>query len=357
MELPWQDQAFHFRPELVTLTGESLFKLDPELLEELASPRWQSPGGARRLDHLLDLIFGAKHQSFAYAGGHSTVAAETWRLKRGDCLSLTVLTYAVARAMNMAPIMQEVEVSALYDRRGNLDFVNQHVNVLFRNARWNFYDTLGAAHDIVVDFEPEYGSSKPGRQLSEAAILARFYNNLGVEHLAAGRNDLAYAHFKAAITADPHYAASYSNLAVLYRNGANDRDAETLLKYAVALSDPPDVALRSMRQLLLDQGRTAEASQYGKRLEALRDRDPYHWVGQGLQRLQDGQYRQAAVDLEHALTLANGFPELHRYLAVAYWRLGNPARANEQLAILESLDDRDPSVSALRSKFGRNPSR
>ena len=48
--------------------------------------------------------------------------------------------------------------------------------------------------------------------------------------------------------------------------------------------------------------------------------------------------------------MVSGFPELHQYLAVAYWRAGKPRRANEQLALLESLGD-GAAVVGLRSKF------
>jgi transglutaminase-like putative cysteine protease len=74
-------------------------------------------------------------KAFAYAGGHSTVAADTWRLRRGDCLSLSVMSVALARALAVPAQVQEVRVPASFDRRGGVDFLNAHVNVLVRNDR------------------------------------------------------------------------------------------------------------------------------------------------------------------------------------------------------------------------------
>ena len=60
--------------------------------------------------------------------------AFAWRLRRGDCLSLTILAYAMGRAMKLHADMQEVPIAAMFDRRNQFDFLSQHVNVRFHNA-------------------------------------------------------------------------------------------------------------------------------------------------------------------------------------------------------------------------------
>jgi tetratricopeptide (TPR) repeat protein len=352
--MPWRDQDFAYDASLVAIAKEDLFRLDPELLQQVQGPEWRALGSRQRLNHLLDLLFGVKRQRFLYSAGHSTIAAETWQRKRGDCLSLALLTYAAARAMDMSAQMQEVDVPVLYDRRGSIDFANHHVNVRFSRAASSPWEEPGNWRDIIVDFEPETGSTREARALSEDAVLARFYNNVAVEHLAANRRKLAYAYFKAAITADPAFAASYTNLAGLYREAGLSAAAEQLLRRTLALSDPAYVALPlgALHRLLLDEGRVAEAQPYAQRLEALRDHDPYHWIDLGLRYLQDGQYRQAIRALEHAQDMTNGFSEVHRYLALAYWRAGDLREANEQLALLESLGHgADSSTAKLRDKL------
>jgi Tfp pilus assembly protein PilF len=356
-QLPWRDQAFGYDAALVTFGKEDLFRLDPELERQLQDPAIQGLRAHRRLDYLLTLLYGPKRQRFQYAIGHSTAAAETWKLKRGDCLSLTVLTYAAARALNISAQMQEVDVAVAYDRRGSLDVVNRHVNVRFAGAHWDPADAPAQLHDVTVDFEPEFASRDVGRPLTEDAILARYYNNLAVEYLGGHRPTLAYAYFKAAITLDPTQAASYINMAVLYHDASMVTDEEAWLRRALALSDPAEVALpmRSLHQLLVDQGRAAEAQQYASLLKSVRERDPYYWIDLGVRYLQGGDYRRAIDSLEHALAISNGFTEAHRYLALAYWRSGNLSGAKEQLALLESLNSGDPGATALRKKFKTIP--
>jgi tetratricopeptide (TPR) repeat protein len=350
-QLPWHDEAFGYAPTLVSIHSDDLFALDPEFRKLLDNSSIRQARPDRRLDRLVDLLYGPKQQRFAYGAGHSTVPTETWRRRQGDCISLTVLTYAAARALDLPAQIQEVDVPATYDRRGNLDVLNGHVNVLFPHVRGAPDDDVSIRRDVVMDFEPEFGSLRRGRFLTETAVLARFYNNLAVEHMANGHRALAYAHFKASIAADPLFAASYGNLAALYRQSAMDADAERLLRIAVGLAEPPDVALQALHQLLVEQGRATEATQIAAQLESSRKRDPYYWIELGIRAINKADFAQAVDALEHAQQMTTGFAEVHRYLALAYWRAGNVARAHEQLAMLESADGHDGGIPVLRQKF------
>jgi len=182
-------------------------------------------------------------------------------------------------------------------------------------------------------------------------VVARYYNNVATEHLANGRRAFAYAHFKAAIQAEPGYAASYGNLAVLYRDAGMAVEAELLLRHAIALDPASDVPLHALHQMLTEQGRTAEARRYAEALRAGRERDPYHWIGLGLRHLEDGEVRRAIGALEHARDLASGFDEIHRYLAIAYARAGEPGKARDELALVASLTRDGRLVSKLKRKI------
>jgi Flp pilus assembly protein TadD len=176
-------------------------------------------------------------------------------------------------------------------------------------------------------------------------------NNLAAEHLSDGRDRLASAHFKAAALASPAYSASYSNLAQLYLRAGHAQGAEALLRYSLALNDMSDLALSGLHRLLQSQGRDAEAQPYERQLLARRERDPYYWLGLGLEQLQQARYAQAVDALERAQVLTSGFEEVHRYLAIAYWRNGQVHKARDQLKVLSALNSADPTVTALAKKL------
>jgi tetratricopeptide (TPR) repeat protein len=356
VHLPWQDQAFDYDAALVPVSKQDLFQLDAKLQSALHDPVIQRSSAQNRLNHLVALLFGPDVNDFPYAGGHSTIAAETWRLKRGDCLSLTVLAYSLAKDLGLSAQMQEVRIPIVFDRRGRVDFLNRHVNVIMKDEG-SLHLSYGSIRsgDVIIDFEPQIGSRRKGLALSEDGIVARFYNNVAAEYLAQGNLTLAYAHFKAAILADPLYSPSYSNLAQLYKRRGFLESAEQLLMHAIALNDDADIAMHSLHQLLVSQGRETEALKYAKILQARQDRDPYYWLGRGLDFLQRENYQEAIDALEHAQALTTGFEEVHRYLAIAYWRAGKQVEAKKQLAVLASLRLGGPGLAALSKKINKAP--
>src|SRR2546429_4067417 len=355
-DLLWQDRAFDYDAALVSISKRDLFQLDAGVLSKLHDPRIQNSSAQYRLHYLVSILFGPEAKDFPYSAGHSTIAAETWRRKRGDCLSLTVLAYSLANALGMSVQMQEVRVPVVFDRRGNVEFLNRHVNVLVRGAG-DLYLIAGSMRsgDVIIDFEPQIASRREGLALSNDGILARFYNNLAAEYLAQDDLTLAYAYFKAAVLADPGYSPSYSNLAQLYTRKGFLRSAEQLLLHAIALSDDADIALRSLHQLLVSQGRESEALKYKEILQAKQEKDPYYWLGVGLHHLQEGNYQRAVSALEHAQDLTRGFQEVHRYLAIAYWRAGKPIQAKNQLSVLASLMVGELGFAALGRENQQTP--
>lgn len=352
----WKDKAFDLSAHTVNVDESTLFHLDPGLLRQLKSGDASAPHGNGRNAQLLELVFGSDMSAFAYAGGHSTVAADTWHNQRGDCLSLSIMTVALARALGVSAQVQEVRVPPSFDRRGGVDFLNAHVNVLVSNER-----TLRAmqrwlpAGDLVIDFEPRPGTRQRGTPLNDKSVLARFLNNLAAEHMADGHDAAAYAHFKAAIQTDPAYAAAYNNLAQLYLRRGFDNTAETLLRRALVLNADSDLSLATLHGLLLEQGRLTEALAYEQQLHARRERDPYHWLGLGIDHLKRQRNHQAVRALEQAQSLSNGFEEVHRFLAIAYWRIGQAHKARDQLAVLGALSQGSASVARLNKKFRSEP--
>ena len=352
----WHDQNFDYKASDVVETRELLFNLDPELTSLLAGKNHSGLSTDRRLEYLGALFFRGEGIRINYTAGHSTGAAETWQKKRGDCLSLTLLTYAATKALGIDATMQEVRVPIAVDRRGGVDFISGHVNVfVYNSSALKINGRNYAAGGIIIDFEPQVGSRQHGTALTDEQIMARFYNNRAAEYLAGQSDDKAYAYFKAALTADPVFAPAYSNLAQLYYRRGMAGAAEGLLKHAIALNEHTDAPLRTLHKLLVAQGRMAEASVVAAKLRQHDDEDPYFWLGIGLNHLQQNRYSKAIDALERAEALTTGFEEIHRNLAIAYSLNGQQKLADKEIAALVALKTDEQTVKALRRKLGRTP--
>lgn len=346
-QLPWQDTHFAWRDEPVTPSAEDIFRLDPQLARALAEPEVQRLPLPARANRLVTLIFGPDRDLFGYEAGHTTTAAQTWHLRRADCMSLTVLALAAARALRLDAQVQEVEVPALYVRRDRFDIVNRHVNLLIRLPALPGQE---GTQQLTIDFDTDVNSRVRGRALSPEQVVARVYTNLGAESLTARQPRSAYAYLKAAILADPADAVSYTNLALLYRREGFDAGAERLLRHAVALDDQPETAMQALADLLRDQGRQAQALEVLQRLGAKREANPYYWIELGTQHLAEGRPADAVRALERAQALSTGFGEVHRQLITAYLQLGKREKAREQTALLAATRDGDPLRAKLTKK-------
>lgn len=348
----WQDAAFHYRAGQVEETAQTLLAMEPSIIAELRSHWSRGMSPQQRVRVLLGMLYGEQGIRLSYASGHTTGAMQTWRDKRGDCLSLTLLTYAVAKALGLQGVMQEVQVAPVFDRRADAEYVSRHVNV-----RIPTYDAVRIdgrtfeSGSIVVDFQPQPGAQSRAVALTEDQMVARFYNNRATEYMAQGRDELAYAYYKAAIAADAHYGPAYSNLSQLYyRHGIADA-AEKLLWHAAALDSLSDAPLRNLFTLLTAQGRIQEAQAVSARMERMRERDPYYWLREGVEALRQGSTRSAISALERAEELAIGFQEIHYYLAMAYLRNGQREKAVRQIAALDAIAHEDPRVAMLNKKL------
>ena len=349
---PWLDREFGFTPALVQVAQDELFALDPELSAELRSPKMQRSSVENRIQYLVNTLSNNKQQPFLYTSGKSTVAAETWRSRAGDCLSLTVLAYSMANELKLTVTMQEVEGPMVFDRRGNIDYRVGHVNLFVHRHMSNEASIASSMNrGVVIDFEPSYVAARSGKALSREAILARYYNNLGAEFLGKGHNAMAYAYFKAAMQHDPAFTAAATNMAWLYWSKGYAKATEGVLVMAVAANTETDTAVRGLHRLLVSQGRMQEALQYEALLEARQKQEPYYWINRGLEQLKANNNHSAIESLERAQSLTTGFSEVHRYLAVAYLNDGRHEKAREQLTTLAKIDSRDPVLATINQKL------
>jgi tetratricopeptide (TPR) repeat protein len=345
--LPWQDNHFAWDPGRVTETRDDIFRLDPQLAQALDDAALQRLAPLERARQLLTLIFGPRRDGFAYEAGHTTIAAESWRRRRGDCISLTVLAYAAARALRLDAEIREIHVAPLYVRLDGVDYVNHHVNLRIRVPA----TTQHGAQEMIVDFDPDGLPWAGGETLGEAAVVARMYNNFAAQALAAGDDRRAYAYLKAAIATDRSLAASYTNLAVLYRRDGLDGPAEQVLRDAIALDVQPQTAMHLLSDLLQAQGRTAEALSVAQQLRSREEADPYHWIARGAHELAEGRATDAVRSLRRAEALTAGFGELHRLLAAAYLQTGQREKAREQLSLLAATERGHPAIAKLKRQL------
>ncbi len=348
----FEDAAFN-APSNVP-DAQAVFALSPAMLRYLerdiaASIRQL---GAQRA--LVEALHTKAQLRLEYDAELTRNAAEAFDARAGNCLSLVVMTAALARHLQLPIAFQALTGHESWSRSGDLSFVNGHVNITVAKR---LVDRVGA-YDADTQLRIDFGQVPAGRGqalhvIREATILAMFMNNRAAEHLVRGAIDDAYAHAREAVIQDPAYAGAYNTLGVVYQRRGLAAAAERAYREAVTRDGNHTSALQNVARLLQQQGRSAEAAPFQQRLAALERNPPFAHFDQGVAAARAGQYAAAREHLLREMQRDPDYHEFHFWLAVSLYGLGDVQQARQHLdvAMKNSVTARERAIyaSKLRS--------
>jgi Flp pilus assembly protein TadD len=340
----WQDQTYAYNKNADIIPQSELFRLDDELKSSLNTPEVRALVGQDKVNFFLRYFYRLGSNVFPYQSNLSTIPSVTWKNKQGDCISLTLLSYAIGKELKLDINMQEVKVPIQIDRRGNVDYLSGHVNAIILDAPYVNNDSEMVQKYLTIDFSDLPTTSRLGNRLKENQIAARFYNNMGVKNYLDKNPNLAYHYFKTAIELDADYQATYINLAQLYSSSNLYTAAELVLTTALKLNYDNFIALNSLKELYTSSGRIELSEQMKELIIKSNQKNPYYWVGLGLNEMKNKNYKLAISHLEKANQLTQGFIEIHQNLADAYFQLGDIANGKMQLKEIRALEPNHPKL-------------
>jgi Tfp pilus assembly protein PilF len=308
-------------------------------------------GPRRRLDLLVDFMFGEHGLGLEYDDSVTRTVAETVADRRGNCLSFTLTFVALAREAGLRAYIQEFERALVWFRQDDLIFHTTHVNAGVRLLRDEF----------TIDFDRSVrvtGRARP-KVIDDARALAHYYNNRGAEIMASGDLVTARAWFDEAARHDATYPATWNNLGVLLaRVGDGDAAAAS---YARALHHDPQhtSALSNLALLHRDAGGIEAAEAYERRIEAIQSHDPFHFFVRGLKHEMRGEYAAARDQFRRAIRMHPGEHEFHFALARAAFMLGDERGAGRALDRARSMAPDVPTQHRYETKLAalRAPAR
>lgn len=283
---------------------------------------------------LFEALYRKDQLRLEYDSAATRTAAETFAARRGNCLSLVIMTAALAREMGMRVHYQTVTVEDTWSRTGSLYFASGHVNLVLGkpiNPDAHAYDNN---QFMVIDFQPpEDAKYLSAQEISESRVVSMFMNNRAAEALSHGQLDRAYWWARKAIEADPSFLSPYNTLAIVYQQHGNLKQAEAALRYAELVQPDNKVALHNLVQVLSSQGRTAEADALRDRLARLDPNPPFHYFQLGQKAMQEGNYRKARTMFAREVDRAPYYHEFHFWLAVASFKLDDIQTADKHMKL------------------------
>lgn len=278
---------------------------------------------------LIEALHDRGQLRLAYDAERTGNAAETFDSRAGNCLSLVLMTGAIARHLGLPVTFRSVQLDPQYTRAGGLTLENGHVNILMAHMGER---PIWGAHDLVVDFLPTRElTGQSATVLPESTVVAMYMNNRAAETLADGRVDDSYAWARAALMQDPQHASAVNTLAVVYMRRQQFGAAEEALRYALTRDAENTAVLSNLVQVLRATGRQADADVVAARLKALQPYPPFHFLEAGRRALEAGNAAEARDLFERELRRQPFQHEVHFWSAQAWAQLGNGAKAAEHL--------------------------
>jgi tetratricopeptide (TPR) repeat protein len=290
-----------------------------------------------RADWLVQSLYKHGELKLEYDAAITRSAAQAFEARAGNCLSLVLMTAALAKELDLQVEYNSAYADETWSRSGSLLLRSGHINITI-GRRMVDHVRGEDSRSWTIDFLPS--GELQGlrvRQLDEATVVAMFMNNRAAEALARDANDEAYWWAREGLLADPHFLGVLNTLGVIYQRTGHAEAAEQVFSELLRRQPTHTQALNNLALLLEQQGRADEAKPLTARLAVLEPEPPYHWFVQGQQALRRGDARTAREMFAREVARADYSSEFHFWLALAHYQLGESADALHHLQRAEAL--------------------
>ncbi len=278
--------------DLLQLTTEQ----QQDFLSYFHHPRYADQSPEYRLYSYMQNVLAV----FQFSGS-TTSATEVMRSGSANCVSLALLTKALADVAGIDVRFRATYREPVIDIRGDLLLQATHVRSYLSAA-----PDSGTIRQLYIDYF-RGPLSYQGDFLSAARFKATVYNNLAAEALLRGEHAQAYALIQASLQQDDQFVPAINLMAVLLRRQQQPALAQQWYQYGLAVA-PQQLALLHNYQVLATQlGDTQLTQQLEQQLRLADSEDPFELYIQAVQAEQAGR---EAVAINYYQRLQKRMPYL-----------------------------------------------
>lgn len=344
-----------FEPPAKPIRAADVFAVSDEMRRYLTAEIGEQLRAKGRTRGLYEALYARDRLRIEY-DAVTRDARETFAARSGNCLSLAILTSALARELGLKVRYQAVMAEETWSRASGIYFFSRHVNVTLgrrhSDPRYHFEER----NLLTIDFIP-VGELQRQRawRIEEPTVVAMYMNNRAAEVLAEGRPGEAYWWAREATLQDPAFASGFNTLGVIYRRLGHLGEAEAVLRHVLAREPDNTHALANLALVYRDLGRAEAADETLARLARIQPRAPYHQFERGIAAMKRGDYQGARDAFAREAERDPAYHEFQFWLAAAYAGLGDIARARRHLqAAIEMSPSRDEQdlYAAKLSRLG-----
>jgi Flp pilus assembly protein TadD len=328
-------------------SATDVLALTPEMRAFLDAQVNRSAGANLKLRQLVSAVMSRDTFGLQY-DERTRTASETFRTRRGNCLSFSTMFVALARDVGLSVQFQEVDIPPDWTQDKETFVLNRHVNVRV------LLEPIGS---VVVDFNTaDFRTSYDMRPISDDQALAHYYNNVGVERMLSGDQGVALAAFRAAIADhDPRFSPAWANLGTLYLRRGSPSYAEAAYLHALDADRDSLVVMSNLARLYDRQGDSDRAARYRRRVLRHRMHNPYYRYQLAREAFAEADYDGAIHHLKYATRKKKDEEWFYSLLGECYEKKGNRRAAERAFAKASSLAAAEASNRGFRTS-GDGPS-
>ncbi len=344
----FHDEVMGEPPQLLTL--QEVFELTPEqkdhFLKNYHNFKYRDLSDSQRIyEFLKDQL-----DSFNFHSD-TLVATDAMAQNSGNCLSLAILTKALAQLTNVGVSYELARTPPVFQREGDLLLSSQHIRAVIydKNSR-NTKQFIKPNLKIKVDYFSTVGS-RMLRRVNKEEFYAMFYSNRAAEAMVEGNYKYAYWHLKEALKHDNDNVIAINILGVIYRRLGLMDYAERTFQYGIASGENQLELLNNYHKLLVQQNRLTDAAVIAKKLENYDDPDPFKWIDLADAEMREGNYNNAIKLFNKAAEKASYLHQPYAGIAKANFYLGRTERAIRAIELAIEHSHRNDTTSLYEAKY------
>ncbi|WP_196140232.1 tetratricopeptide repeat protein [Aliikangiella sp. G2MR2-5] len=326
----WLDAA-PFGPEPEIIEVQDLFKLSAEQLEDFKQfsqrpEQLNEPPNEVIANYLKGHLVNFNYYSDTLRAKDSLIQ------QQGNCLSLAIITKALANLNKVDIQYQLVETDPIYQKEGNVIVSSQHVRtklLLPRQANdANSYIIFRGG--TIVDYFPQRGSHLL-RSVSENEFFGMYYRNKGAEAILKKDYNKAYWLARKTLSLYPTDPHGLNLIALTYYHKGLFEKAEAIYQEGIAKNDDKLDLLSNYYYLLKKLGKNETAKTIHAQIIQYDNQNPFRWISLANNAFNEKNYPLAKSYYRKARDLAPYLHEAYAGIAQSDIQMGNMKSAEKAL--------------------------
>lgn len=299
---------------------------------------------------LLEAVSEKGQLKIEYDTSLTRTAQQAFEAKAGNCLSLVIMTAALAKELGLQVRFQSAYLEEAFSRNSNLLLRSGHVNLSldrgFIDRRMHPFENA-----LTIDFlPPEDLRGLRVRDIAEETVIAMFMNNRAVEALVEDRLDDAYWWAREAVRSSPAFLGAQNTLGVVYLRRQQPTHAAAVFSHVLGQEADNKPALSNLARTYARLGHTEASLALYRRLAQLEPDPPFSFFNEGLAAMKKQDFGRARDLFAKEVARADYHAEFHFWLGLANLQLGDVERARKhlRLALDNSTTPQDRAIYSAK---------